>query len=516
MKELIITGLGSRECAVAAAVLLKSLKGDADVVGMSKRRLPQFLSTADMKWKRIHILGVPLGGDEKMLFDALSGSAAKVSVSWVGCEPLSESQNKNIRPLMQSVKCVEGGGDVGELVKAVAKAYKVEVGDLKKFIDRKEKMSEKERALDELLEAALYAYRTYQDQQPYRAAIACLANGEGRDGWGADLRRIVARFQQYGDRELAGTGSLMRETVTSADVAAANAYASVLLIGESGTGKSALAARIHARSPRRNEPYITFNCAALPEGVLQRQLFGCVSPGEDGRDVLEEGAFDFADGGTILLENVDELPAMSQGVLLRVIDRGRFVRVGGKREHRVDVRVIASSSRNLPAMVRDGKFRSDLYLRLSVIQLRIPALRERMEDVKDIAQRWWEDRTHRSLTGKQIEALSSYDYPCNVRELLNVLQRALILKEGDFKKILDAHMTANAGFFDGAGSSGQLESVALEDVIRRHVRDVFVKCGQNGSRAAAKLKISRNTLHKYVKEDEKDDAANDVKGKAQP
>ncbi len=208
------------------------------------------------------------------------------------------------------------------------------------------------------------------------------------------------------------------------------------------------------------------------------------------------GTFETSNGGTLFLDEVGELPLEAQGLLLRVLEEGRFQRMGeNAREVEVDVRVIAATNRNLPSMVRDGKFRLDLFQRLSVIQLRVPALREHKEDIPLISYSYRErNKMGGRLTQSQIEALQSYDFPGNVRELYNLLERAYVLGVTDFRQLVREHMELNAALLPK-------EEVAvpdnLEEVTRLHVKRVVEKYNGNITKAAEALGTSRNTVRKY-------------------
>ena len=210
------------------------------------------------------------------------------------------------------------------------------------------------------------------------------------------------------------------------------------------------------------------------------------------------GLFELANGGTLFLDEIGELPLEAQGLLLRVLEGGRFMRLGGKDEIAVDVRLITATNRNLPVRVREGRFREDLFQRLNVVQLRIPALREHKDDIRDIADGWWINRHHKHLSQENLAALMEYDYPGNVRELLNLLDRATVLGEDDFASMLNEHREMNAGLTDGACSESGLVPDELEAAIRVHVRRVYDKYGQNLSKAAEALKVARNTAKKYL------------------
>ena len=223
-----------------------------------------------------------------------------------------------------------------------------------------------------------------------------------------------------------------------------------------------------------------------------------------------------ADGGTLFLDEIGDMPPAVQALLLRVLEGGRFMRVGGREELRCDVRLITAKNRDLPEMVRDGKFRGDLYQRLNVVQLRTPSLREHKEDIPLIANAWWRKyHGNRTLAEAQIEALMDYDYPGNVRELINILDRATALEEDDFALIMSEHKEMNAGLMPACAAGPAPAEVPpamvpaaappcagdsdnLEIAVRNHVRRVFEKCDRNLTRAAEALGVSRNTARKYL------------------
>ena len=317
------------------------------------------------------------------------------------------------------------------------------------------------------------------------------------------MRKLIDHYRQYGNRELVGSGAQMKELRGYIERIAAHPEARVLIFGESGTGKETVASQIHTRSPRRNEPFFAFNCASVNPELLESRFFGHEKGAFTGANEQRQGLFELADGGTLFLDEIGELPLEAQGTLLRVLEGGRFMRLGGKEEIKTDVRLVTATNRNLPKMVREGKFREDLFMRLNVVQIRVPPLREHKEDIRDIADIWWFEKFRKHLAEEQIAALMEYDYPGNVRELLNLLERAAVLDEMDFTRLLDKHKEMNAGLQDSdrLDAGGTIAPDELEEVIRRHVKKVFVKYAQNLSRASAALKISRNTLRKYVSEE---------------
>ena len=212
----------------------------------------------------------------------------------------------------------------------------------------------------------------------------------------------------------------------------AKSHASVLITGESGTGKELLARYIHARSRRDSGPFVAVNCAALPEGLLESELFGHEKGAFTGAVATKPGKFELAHKGTLLLDEVSEIPLALQAKLLRVLQEREVDRLGGKRPLSIDARVIATTNRDLREMVRSGAFREDLYYRLNVIPLRLPALRERMQDIEPLARNFFARRDYaRALLSPQALAeLAARSWPGNIRELFNVLERAAILAGG--------------------------------------------------------------------------------------
>jgi DNA-binding NtrC family response regulator len=216
----------------------------------------------------------------------------------------------------------------------------------------------------------------------------------------------------------------------------ADSSATVLIQGESGTGKELVARAIHERSPRRNGPFVAVNCAALPETLLESELFGYERGAFTGAAGRKEGRFELADGGTLFLDEVADLSPVTQPKILRVLQEGEFERVGGTKTIRVDVRIVTATNQDLAALVRDRRFREDLFYRLNVITIVAPPLRDRKEDIPVLAQhflRVYAAKNNRPLEGFSEEALAcleAYSWPGNVRELENVVERAVVLARG--------------------------------------------------------------------------------------
>jgi two-component system, NtrC family, response regulator HydG len=274
----------------------------------------------------------------------------------------------------------------------------------------------------------------------------------------------------------------------------------VLIEGESGSGKELVARAIHARSPRRARKFCAVNCAAIADDLLEAELFGHVRGAFTGAVAERPGVFEEADQGTILLDEAGELTPRAQAKLLRVLQEGEIRRVGENLPRKVDARVIAATNRSLEDDVRTGRFRADLRFRLDVIRIRVPALRERPDEVPWLAQRIWTDAASRvgtraALGDDLIAALSRYDWPGNVRELQNVI--ASIAVHGPRRgripaSVLPSHIAGRA--IDGAPGFGE----ARLEFERRYVRAALARAGSRRA-AAVQLGVSRQGLAKMLK-----------------
>jgi two-component system response regulator HydG len=235
-----------------------------------------------------------------------------------------------------------------------------------------------------------------------------------------------------GKGQVIGASPAFRRMMTLVDQVADSA-ATVLIQGESGTGKELVARAIHERSPRSHRPFVAVNCAALPETLLESELFGYEKGAFTGAVGRKEGRFELASGGTLFLDEVADLSLVTQPKILRMLQEGEFERLGGTRTLQVDVRIVAATNQNLAEMVKDKRFREDLYYRLNVITVYVPPLRDRPEDIRVLAQhflRVYAAKNNRALEGftpEAVERLESYGWPGNVRELENVVERAVVL-----------------------------------------------------------------------------------------
>jgi transcriptional regulator with GAF, ATPase, and Fis domain len=314
----------------------------------------------------------------------------------------------------------------------------------------------------------------------------------------ASLQEDIRTFRDFD--EIVGESPVMRDALERlAQVAPLNC--SVLLLGETGTGKELFARAVHDRSRRRARPLIRVNCAALPTSLIESELFGHEKGAFTGAVALRQGRFELADGGTIFLDEVGDLPLEMQGKLLRVLQEGEFERVGSSRTRRVDVRVIAATHHELEKAVADGRFRADLYYRLSVFPIHVPALRERRRDIPSLV--WFFVHKRQREMGRRItrvpdsliSALNDHDWPGNVRELENVVERALIRSAGDTLQL-------DSTFGDKVRDKAPLPSGTLDDVQRMHIEHTLQQCGWriNGhGNAAERLGIHPNTLRFRMK-----------------
>jgi len=297
---------------------------------------------------------------------------------------------------------------------------------------------------------------------------------------------------------LFGRSLAMRRVITAIE-RLAHSSASVVITGESGTGKELVARAIHELSPRRAAPYVPINCAAIPESLMESELFGHERGSFTGAERRHEGCFEAADGGTLLLDEITEMKP--QAKLLRVIEEGRVRRVGGVTEIPIDVRVLAASNRDIEQAVHDGLLRADLYYRLNVFTIQLPPLRERLEDMPQLIQMFIEQyaaQNHKDVIGADeecVKALQANPWPGNVRQLRNVIERAVIICEGrtictndlpDPFRVADT--TAASYIKMPLGSS--LEAVEKEMILR-----TIEFTRGNKTRAAATLGVSIKTLY---------------------
>jgi formate hydrogenlyase transcriptional activator len=284
----------------------------------------------------------------------------------------------------------------------------------------------------------------------------------------------------------------------------------VLIYGETGTGKELVARAIHDLSPRRSKPFVKLNCAAIPTGLLESELFGHEKGAFTGAIAQRIGRFEVANGGTIFLDEVGEIPIELQTKLLRVLQEREFERLGSSRTLRTDARLIAATNRDLEAMVSEQKFRSDLFFRLNVFPVDVPALREREGDIPLLVRHFTQQFSRRmnkvfeTIPSATMDALCQYHWPGNIRELQNVIERAVIISAGPVLAfdVADLKFSKGSHAHEGAIVSKFATNVALNDILKETQREQILKAleeshwvvaGPDG--AAARLGMKRSTLH---------------------
>jgi DNA-binding NtrC family response regulator len=309
------------------------------------------------------------------------------------------------------------------------------------------------------------------------------------------LRKRLAEQPEFGD--IIGKSPAMQQ-VFEMIKAVTDTNATVLITGETGTGKELVARAIHSNSPRRYGPFVATSCGALPDTLLESELFGYEKGAFTGADRTKKGRFELADGGTLFLDEVGDISMKTQIKLLRVLQERSFRRLGGTNVIEVDVRVITATNRDLAALVRADSFRSDLYYRLNVVSIHLPPLRERKEDIPLLAAHFINkynvefnkkfDRVDRKAMGLMME----YHWPGNIRELENVIERAIVIDQGP--EVKARHLP-----FCNIEVPVSEEAQSLEDMEKLHIEKMLARHNWNIAKTARALAIDRTTLHKKVK-----------------
>lgn len=314
---------------------------------------------------------------------------------------------------------------------------------------------------------------------------------------------------QFDSQNIIGNSpAMIRLLETVAQVAPSEA--TVLISGESGTGKELIAGAIHFNSLRKDGPFVKINCAAITETLLESELFGHEKGAFTGADRRKEGRFAQAHRGTLFLDEVSEMSLMMQVKLLRALQEREFNRVGGETTIRVDVRVIAATNKNLLEQINTGAFREDLFYRLNVVELAVPPLMQRKEDIPLLAQHFLEIfsvKNHKPIKGvtpKAMDNLIRYDWPGNVRELMNAVERGVVLArspyldEADFLFLKDSLLPADEDLAVAPDLCIEGEA-PLEEIEKSAIIKTLEAAGGNKSEAARRLGITRKTLHKKLK-----------------
>lgn len=278
--------------------------------------------------------------------------------------------------------------------------------------------------------------------------------------------------------------------------------ATVLVTGASGTGKELVAQAIHALSPRAPKNLVAINCAAFPENLLESELFGYERGAFTGADKTKQGRFELADGGTLLLDEIGEMPLPMQVKLLRVLEEKKIERLGSVKEIQLDIRIIAATNRDLKKLVDEGKFREDLYYRLNVITIHLPSLTERRGDILLLAEKFIEKCTKkigkevRGIDAEAAEILTGYSWPGNVRELENVIERAVVLTQTE--QITKDDLTGLTSQERAAPVAGAM--IPLSELEKQHIKQCLDQLDWSITLCAEKLGIHRNTLRAKIKE----------------
>ncbi len=318
----------------------------------------------------------------------------------------------------------------------------------------------------------------------------------------ANLREQID--QKYGLENIIGESPTMRQVFETVQQVAPS-RATVLIAGATGTGKELIAKAIHNLSPRKNGPFIAVHAAALPTSLLESELFGHEKGAFTGAVERRTGRFELADGGTLFLDEVGELEPQMQVKLLRVLEERAFERVGGSKTLQVDVRLVAATNKDLKKLVSEGKFRDDLFYRLSVVTVDLPPLRERRDDIPLLVKSFLDEfsvensKQVRELTPEAMNLLLAYDWPGNVRELRNAIEQMVVLARAERLTVRDVPAAIRGGA-DLTKINVVRAGMTVEDAERQLIVQALKETDGNRTRAAQRIGISRRTLHRKLKE----------------
>jgi DNA-binding NtrC family response regulator len=315
------------------------------------------------------------------------------------------------------------------------------------------------------------------------------------------LQRELQEAERFG--EIIGASPVMLKlfkTITQVAPLDCN----ILIQGESGTGKELVARSLHLNSPRATKPFVSFNCGSFSEELIANELFGHEKGAFTGALTTKLGLLETANGGTVFLDEIGEMPQSMQVKLLRVLQERSFRRVGGVTSIKLDVRIIAASNRNLEKMIAAGEFRQDLYYRLKVVMIELPALQQRLEDIPPLAAHFANKAAERfgkkrlAILPEVLEMLASYTYPGNVRELEHIMERAVALNQDGTLRLSD--LPPDIVWEPSTPNSIVEESLPLKDLEMDHILEVYRQCGYNQTETAKKLGISRTTLWRRMRD----------------
>lgn len=336
----------------------------------------------------------------------------------------------------------------------------------------------------------------------YDALILAVHRAMERQTLLEEVRNLRAALDaKYGFENIVGRSKALLHVLQLAS-RVAQRDSTVLIRGETGTGKELLARAIHHNSRRRSQPFVTINCGAIPGELLEAELFGHTKGAFTGAHTAKSGKIEMADGGTLFLDEIGELPPEMQVKLLRLLQQGELDKVGSTTSRTVDVRVIAATNRNLSAMIEDGTFREDLYYRLAVVPLELPPLRERREDIPELAQYLFRKHKEKNempqlrMSPEVMPHLVGYRWPGNVRELENIIERLVVLSSGDVVAVADLpdEIRVSTPRRESFAIHLPEEGISLEGVERELLLKALEKFDWNQTQAARYLDISRRTL----------------------
>ncbi|MBE7558383.1 sigma-54-dependent Fis family transcriptional regulator [bacterium] len=498
-RSAIVAFIGLDGASAAAQVLL--LHPHAELHVASQRSVGKRLAAlVGQGFGEVYLCGVGLSCPLDEVLEPLQAlKAARCRVVWFACADHLDMHREALEQVCQLETIAQAPNPAEALFESLGKqATDLERARLIRYIgtqyDSEDKLPARDRSLwsvvaelKDLVHGSYWRYFNYLDEAAYPHAIGVLAGMETMDD---KDQRTIAAYRREGRRYLKGRSPAM-EAVKRQAALYARAHSSVVVLGETGTGKEIVARLLHEESPRSGHPFHATNCATLRGDLLQDTLFGHVKGAFTGADRDMAGVFELADGGTVFLDEISEMPMEAQSMLLRLIQEGTYQRLGERKDRHTDVRIIAATQHDLLARAQEGRFRADLYYRLAVLTITIPPLRARVEDIPDLASHilYQLSEEHGAsrvrLTPRQIADLRAHPWPGNVRELENVLERFFVTREKDMRKLLDPTPMPVAA---------TMEILPLSEHESRYIRAVLDRFEGNLTHAARALGITRNTL----------------------
>jgi len=453
---------------------------------------------------------------EKALLTIINRSNNEIYIE-VGHGISSEIKNRTIYKM--------GEGVIGEVIKTGESLYIPKIAEDRRFLNktkgRLQTLSRQDISficvpikVDDVIAGSLSIHRNYNDKSDHKELIrvlcivgSMLANAvKLRQEESEEKQRLeqenkslrIELQERYNFTSIVGNSGAMKE-VYKLILSVATKQATVLIRGESGVGKELIADAIHYNSSRANKSIVKVNCSALPETLIESELFGYEKGAFTGAEGMKQGRFDLAEGGTIFLDEIGDIPLSTQVKLLRVLQQRQFERVGGTKTIDSDVRVIAATNRNLEAMIKEGKFREDLYYRINVFPVFIPPLRERIEDISQLIDHFI-DKTNKSqgtaikrISSSALEMLMIYNWPGNIRELENCIERASILAEDGVIRSNNLPPTLQTAVSSGTETNSTLQTV-LDKVEKQLILEALTETKGSVLDASKKLGITERIL----------------------